>query len=59
MLSANVGVVGTMMQGCIKVDNDDVDANVGVHELCREGDRHRRRVVRTQEHVEVGKSRCV
>ena len=58
-MSADVGVVGTMMWGCIKMDNDDVDANVGAHELCREGDRHRRRVVRTQECVEVGKSGCV
>ena len=65
--SADAGAVGAMMHGVsrarthgrIKADNDDVGANVGTCELCEVGDRCRRRVVGTQEHVEMGKSRCV
>ena len=44
------------MHGHVKADDDDKGANVGMHELCGVGDRHRRRVVGTQGHMGMGKS---
>ena len=46
------GVSCTRMHGCVKADDDNVGMNVGTHESCGVGDRCRRRVVGTQEHVE-------
>ena len=62
--SANMGAAGTMMHGmlrttmcgCVKADDNDAGVNVGTCESHKVGDRCRRRVVRMQEHVEMGKS---
>ena len=59
-----MGVVGTVtcgvsharMHGHIKVDDNDTGANVRMHESCGAGDRCGRKVVRTWECVEMGKS---
>ena len=67
VLSANAGVVGTVTHGMlhagthghVKADDNDAGANVGMCESCGAGDRHRRRVVRMRERMEMGKSRCV
>ena len=62
--STNAGAVGTMtcevlytgMHGCMKADDNDEGVGVRSHGV---GDRCRRRVVRTQECMGMGKSRCV
>ena len=56
VLSADMKVAGTMMHGCIKVDNNDAGANVGTHESHGVGDRCGRGVVRTWGCMEMGKS---
>ena len=73
--SASAGVVGTMTHGvshariygvscagtcgCVKADNNNVGMNVGMHEWHGAGDICGRRVVKTWECMEMGKSRCV
>ena len=65
--SANMGAVGTMMHGMshagtcghVKADDDNAGANVGMHELCGEGDRHGRRIGGMWKCVEMRKSKCV
>ena len=65
--SADAGVAGAMMHGMsctgmcgyIKVDDDNVGANVRTHESRGAGDRCGRRVVRMWEHMEMRKSGCV
>ena len=52
------GVLGARMHGCIKADNNDVGANVRMHELRGVGDRCGRGVVRMQGCVEIWKSGC-
>ena len=59
-----MGAVGAVMHGmsharCVKADDNDMGANVGMCESCGAGDRHGRRVVGMREPMEVGKSRCV
>ena len=57
--STDAGAVGTVtcgmsharMCGCVKADNNDMGANVGMHESHGVGDRCRRRVVGMQEHM--------
>ena len=44
---------------CVKVDNDDEDMDVRMHESHGADDKHRRRVVRMQGCMEIGKSGCV
>ena len=59
-----MGVAGAVMHevshtrvcGCIKVDNNNMGANVRMHESHGAGDRCRRRVVRTWECMEIGES---
>ena len=57
--STDVGAAGTMTCGCMKADDNDEGSNVRTHELHGAGDRHGRRVVRTWECMEMGKSGCV
>ena len=53
VLSTDVGVAGAMMcevscagmHGCVKADNDNMGANVGMHESHGVGDRRRRRLL--------------
>ena len=59
MSSADMGAVGIVMRGCMKVDDDDEGVGVRMHESHGAGDRRGRRVVRMWEHREMGKSGCV
>ena len=52
--STDAGVVGTMMHGHVKADDDNKGAYVRMCELRGVGDRCRRRVARMQGCMEMG-----